>query len=231
MLAGYYGLITHIDHQINRFLMHLQEHGELEHSVILFISDHGDQLGEHALFRKSFLYPGSIHIPVIVYDPGEELANVDGKSFLPLLKKDQWEKTDWRKSLCGKHVLGQYSNQWFLNYPYKYIWYTQTGKEQLFNLQEDPNEMKDLLEDAIYSKIVKDLRKELISHLEDREEGFVKDNALIKGRKQTNLIHPQKTNRKLISIGILRINTGIRFNDILDVTIPKHPTLTDPSPG
>lgn len=224
MLAGYYGLITHIDHQINRFLMHLQEHEELDNSVILFISDHGDQLGEHALFRKGFPYQGSIHIPLIVYDPGEfitsadnlrsevdqliehrdilptlvdlisgdELENVDGKSFLPLLKKDQWEKTNWRKSLHGEHVLGQYSNQWILNYPYKYIWYTQTGKEQLFNLQEDPNEMQDLLEEANYLDVVNDLRKELISHLADREEGFVKDNELVKGREQTNLIHPQK---------------------------------------
>lgn len=224
MLAGYYGLITHLDHQINRFLMHLQEHEELENSVILFISDHGDQLGEHALFRKGFPYQGSIHIPLIVYDPGqhitrannlrkeinqlvehrdilptlvdlisgEELENVDGKSFLPLLKKDQWQKTNWRKSLHGEHVLGPYSNQWILKYPYKYIWYTQTGQEQLFNLQDDPDEMKNLLIDANYAELLDDLRTELIEQLKGREEGFVKDNQLVVGRKQTNLIHPQK---------------------------------------
>lgn len=53
MLAGYYGLITHLDHQINRFLMHLQEHKELYNTVILFISDHGDQLGEHAYLERA----------------------------------------------------------------------------------------------------------------------------------------------------------------------------------
>lgn len=223
MLAGYYGLITHIDHQINRFLIHLKEHNELKNTVILFLSDHGDQLGEHALFRKGFPYQGSIHIPLIVYDPGENITSadnlkskvdqivehrdilptlvdlisgetlddVDGKSFLPLMKKDECEDTSWRESLHGEHVLGEHSNQYLLRYPYKYIWYTQTGKEQFFDLEEDPNEMKDLMDNSNYTEHINDLRQELIDSLEDREEGFVKDNKLVVGRKQFNLINHQ----------------------------------------
>ncbi|MDN6161814.1 MAG: sulfatase-like hydrolase/transferase, partial [Atopostipes sp.] len=63
MVAGYYGLITHMDHQINRFLISLAEHEQLENSIIVFTSDHGDQLGEHGLFRKGFAYEGSVHLP------------------------------------------------------------------------------------------------------------------------------------------------------------------------
>lgn len=223
MLAGYYGSITHIDHQINRFLMKLQEHEELENSIILFISDHGDQLGEHALFRKGYPYQGSTHIPLIVYDPGENitaaenlrtevdaivehrdilpslvdmisgetLENVDGQSFLPLMKKDAWESVEWRKSLHGEHVLGDYSNHFILKDSYKYIWYSQTGVEQFFHLTEDPNEMQDLIADDDYAEKIKELKTELIKELIDRPEGFVQENELIAGRPQVNLINRQ----------------------------------------
>lgn len=223
MLAGYYGLITHLDHQINRFLMHLQEHEELYNTVILFISDHGDQLGEHALFRKGFPYQGSIHIPLLVYDPGqfiteranlrskvteivehrdilptlvdlisgEKLDDVDGESFLPLMKKDEWEKTVWRDRLHGEHTLGHYSNQYLLKDTYKYIWYTQTGVEHFFDLEKDPKEMKNLIEDTRYAEKIKELKTDLISKLENRPEGFVKNGKLVVGRQQSSLINWQ----------------------------------------
>ena len=56
MFAGYYGLISHIDRQINRFLMALREFRHDKDTIIWFISDHGDQLGEHYLFRKEYPY-------------------------------------------------------------------------------------------------------------------------------------------------------------------------------
>lgn len=223
MLAGYYGSVTHIDHQINRFLMKLQEHEEFAHSVILFMSDHGDQLGEHALFRKGYPYQGSIHIPLILSDPGEyvtaadnlrqtvteivehrdilptlvdliageQLTAVDGKSFLPLMKKDEWEKVAWRQLLHGEHVLGEYSNQFILTERYKYIWYSQTGIEQFFDLEADPHEMNDLIADVAYADKIQELKSILIERLKNRTEGFIQNNQLVKGRPQPNLINRQ----------------------------------------
>src|SRR5690625_2966106 len=51
--AAYYALITHIDHQIGRFLMAMEEYGVYDNTVILFVSDHGELLVDHHLFRKS----------------------------------------------------------------------------------------------------------------------------------------------------------------------------------
>lgn len=54
MRAAYYGLITQIDHQIGRFLMALTEHRLDYEPIVVFLSDHGDQLGDHHLFRKAY---------------------------------------------------------------------------------------------------------------------------------------------------------------------------------
>src|SRR5690625_1526907 len=53
----------------------LKEHEQLKNSIIVFTSDHGDQLGDHGLFRKGFAYQESIHIPLIVFDPGENITS------------------------------------------------------------------------------------------------------------------------------------------------------------
>ncbi|SPR74631.1 arylsulfatase [Streptococcus pneumoniae] len=74
MVAAYFGLITHIDHQISRFLTALKEFRHDKDTIIWFVSDHGDQLGEHYLFRKGYPYQGSIHIPSFIYDPAGLIA-------------------------------------------------------------------------------------------------------------------------------------------------------------
>lgn len=51
--VAYYGSITHIDHQIGRLYLALQDAGELENTVILFVSDHGDMMGDFHFFRKA----------------------------------------------------------------------------------------------------------------------------------------------------------------------------------
>ncbi|MBU5895273.1 sulfatase-like hydrolase/transferase, partial [Vibrio cholerae O1] len=51
----------------------LNEQRIAKNTIILFVSDHGDQLGEHNLFRKAYPYQGSIHIPMMIYDKGNLL--------------------------------------------------------------------------------------------------------------------------------------------------------------
>ncbi|MDF2653473.1 MAG: sulfatase, partial [Paenibacillus sp.] len=67
--AGYYGSITHIDHQIGRLLTELSSMGQLDNTMIVFTSDHGDMLGDHHLWRKTYAYEGSTHIPLIIRLP------------------------------------------------------------------------------------------------------------------------------------------------------------------
>lgn len=67
--AGYYGSITHIDHQLNRIFTDLAHRGELENTIIMFTSDHGEMLGDHHHWRKSYAYEGSARVPLVVRIP------------------------------------------------------------------------------------------------------------------------------------------------------------------
>jgi choline-sulfatase/uncharacterized sulfatase len=53
VIASYYALITVIDMEIGRVLDKLQEMGELDNTVIVYVADHGDFAGEHGLFHKN----------------------------------------------------------------------------------------------------------------------------------------------------------------------------------
>lgn len=226
MIAGYYGLITHIDHQINRFLISLKEHEQLKNSIIVFTSDHGDQLGDHGLFRKGFAYQGSVHIPLIVYDPGEnitnnqnrvskvediielrdilptllsfitdeELQNIDGQSFKNLVIKNE-EESNWREYLHGEHMLGEFSNQYIVSKDWKYIWYTQSGREQLFDLKNDPDEINNLAGEERYQEKLSEMRDYLIEALKDRPEEFVQEGKLMPGQEQSPLINQQNKHK------------------------------------
>ncbi len=72
--AGYYGHMTHIDHQLNRFFEVLHEFRQRERSYVCFTSDHGELMGDHHLFRKSLPYEGSARIPMLLKGPpGSEI--------------------------------------------------------------------------------------------------------------------------------------------------------------
>ena len=65
----YYAGITFIDEQIGRIIEALKKKGMYENSIIIFISDHGDMLGDHYLWRKTYAYEGSSAIPFILKVP------------------------------------------------------------------------------------------------------------------------------------------------------------------
>ena len=60
--AGYFGCIEQIDHQIGRLLYKLPDN-----TIVIFLSDHGEMLGDHGWIRKRSAYEGSAHIPFIVW--------------------------------------------------------------------------------------------------------------------------------------------------------------------
>lgn len=205
MVAAYFGLITHIDHQISRFLTALKEFRHDKDTIIWFVSDHGDQLGEHYLFRKGYPYQGSIHIPSFIYDPAGLIAGnrgtikqlvkiqdifpslvdlaggtttdeLDGRSVKNLLF-GQYE--GWRTEFHGEHALGKDSSQYILTDQWKFIWFPVLNHYQLFDMKKDPHEMNDLYPSEKYQPIVRQMKKKLVDFLRYREEGFVVDEELV----------------------------------------------------
>lgn len=70
MYRSYYGAISHIDREVGRILSTLEEAGIAENTIVVFSSDHGDQLLEHGLMGKNCFFEASIRVPFILRWPG-----------------------------------------------------------------------------------------------------------------------------------------------------------------
>lgn len=69
VMANYYGLITEVDDNLGRLFDHLKASGEWDDTLIIFTSDHGEQLGNHWLNSKLGYFDASYHVPLIIRDP------------------------------------------------------------------------------------------------------------------------------------------------------------------
>lgn len=76
--ALYLGLATEVDTHIGRIVSFLKETGQYDDTVIIFMADHGELLGEHHLWGKQNPYESAYHIPLIIRDP--QLAGQHGTS-------------------------------------------------------------------------------------------------------------------------------------------------------
>ena len=67
---SYYGTVSHIDREVGLLLETLRQAGALENTIVIFTSDHGDQLLEHGYFGKNLFFEASIHVPLVMRLPG-----------------------------------------------------------------------------------------------------------------------------------------------------------------
>ena len=207
---GYYACITHLDHQIGRLIMALIEQELYDDSIIIFTSDHGEELCDHHMFRKSRPYEGSCHIPLLISAGKNVLPEIKSSSvchdvaelrdIMPtlleiagteipasvdghsLLPLAKDPSSTARTWLHGEHSYGEFSNHWIVTETDKYIWYSETGEEQYFCLKEDPHELINRIGDAGCQDRIKELRGHLIDSLKGRLEGFTDGSVLITGR-------------------------------------------------
>jgi arylsulfatase len=68
--ATYYGMISLIDDQVGRLLDTLDSTGLAENTLVVFLSDHGDYLGDHGFYGKGLHYDSVLRVPLIVRGPG-----------------------------------------------------------------------------------------------------------------------------------------------------------------
>lgn len=214
--AGYYGLITHIDHQIGRFLVAMQEFGVRNNTIILFTSDHGDMLGDHHFFRKGLPYEGSAKVPFILFDPTGTLKlkkgfvcddpvelmdvmptlleaagipvpdTVEGAS---VLRSARGNNENWRDYVLGEYDRGILPHYYLTDGKEKYIWFTRSGKEQLFDLREDPQECMNLAGSSAHAARLQLWRQRLVRELEGREEGYSNGQRLFADGNGSSKLH------------------------------------------
>ncbi|MFB6136536.1 MAG: sulfatase [Halobacteriaceae archaeon] len=69
--AAYWAMVDLIDDGVGRLLDALEETGQREDTLVLFTSDHGEMLGDHAIYNKgTFFYEGAVRVPLVVSGPG-----------------------------------------------------------------------------------------------------------------------------------------------------------------
>jgi len=205
---GYYACITQIDQQIGRLLEQMRRMGLLKNTLVIITADHGEMLGDHNLWRKSYAYEGSARIPFVIRFPddvdwptgrvhdhvvglqdvmptvldaaGIEIPDtVEGQSLLPILKG---ESDSFRPYIHGEHF-ECYAEENAMHYltdgKEKFIWYPPTGEEQFFNLTTDPQEKHDLTKADGNEERVAVWRQRLVDKLAARPDGFSDGERLI----------------------------------------------------
>jgi len=211
---AYYASITFIDEQIGRILAALKKSGMDENTLIIMFSDHGDMLGDHHLWRKTYAYEGSAKIPMLLRWPKSmgidrqrgktlpqptELRDVlptfldaagvpipnhlDGKSMLELVRGNT---KDWRPFIDLEHSMCYNKEHWnaLTDGRFKYIYYAYDGREELFDLTNDPKELHNLSPDPASKNTLLLWRQRMVEHLSERGEPFVSGGKLAIRKKR-----------------------------------------------
>ena len=106
-------------------------------------------------------------------------SEMDGMSMIPLI---EGKKKGWRKVLDMEHGECYWKeNSWtgLTDQRYKYIYYSVTGEEQLFDLIQDSGEENNLASLSQYKNILERWRQKMVDHLSERGEEWVKDGKLV----------------------------------------------------
>jgi arylsulfatase A-like enzyme len=185
-VKDYYRLITGVDQSLGQIIRQLKVSGQFDRTIVIFSSDNGFFLGEHGLAGKWYMQEESIRLPLIIRHPrlpkatpdamvltidiaptimelaGAEIPDgVQGKSLVPLLKG---ENVPWRTEWFYEHHYGHKGriprSEGVRTDRWKYVRYIDPKPplEQLFDLENDPHELRDLASDPAHAKRLKVMR-------------------------------------------------------------------------
>ena len=188
-----------LDDSVGRVLDTLEESGQLDSTLVLYMGDNGFSFGEHGLIDKRHMYEESFRVPLLAHcpdiiEPGikvpqmvqnidlastileaaglKESDNLDGQSFYPLL---QGREIPWRDAIF-------YEYYWERNFPhtptihgirtdrFKYIHYHGIWDiDELYDLQEDPEEINNLIDSPDHQILSSDLNKRMFDWLKNTD--------------------------------------------------------------
>ncbi len=187
LIAYYYGFTTQLDAEIGRLLDGLDELGVVDNTIVIFTSDHGDMTSEHGEFYKGSMHEGSARVPFLMRWPGahkprdedapishvdipptvlaaagvEPDAHLPGRDLRPLIAGEAWAD----RSIYSEFLMRlPFLHLMIRRGPHK-LWATSgRGGEvryRLFNVVEDPWELRDLAEDPAHATTYRAMKDEL----------------------------------------------------------------------
>jgi arylsulfatase A-like enzyme len=186
ILAHYLGMVSYTDMLVGRLMDRISALGLDESSVTVYTGDHGDNMGHHRNFTKGYaLYEPAMRIPLIVRAPGglprgaKVDALVSGVDFLPTilelmglpaepglhgtslvpLWRGNRQKAHDRVFACQGYegldrIVMMRTEDWKLT---RY----DDGGGELYDLREDPHELRNLIDEPHYSSTVRRLTQEM----------------------------------------------------------------------
>lgn len=185
-LAAYYGMVSFLDDNIGQVLAALESSGLTGQTRVIYSSDHGDNLGTRTMWGKSIHYEEAAAVPMIIAGPGipqgkacstpvtlvdiyptivqsvglaadaQEL-DLPGQSLVDLAREDQPERVAFGEYHAAGSITAMYmvrKGRW------KYIHHVGYAPE-LFDLQDDPGETRDLAGDARHVQTLQMMEAEL----------------------------------------------------------------------
>ena len=207
-IASYYALTTFLDEQVGTVLAALDAHGLREDTLVVYSSDHGDNLGARGMWNKCLLYRESTAVPMIVSGAGVPRGATCGTDAnlvdlyptlldalgLPIEPAERTLPGASLRTLAAApddparvgfseyHAVGGASGAYMLACGrYKYHHYVGFAPE-LFDLDEDPDETRDLAADPAHAPVLRELEARLRAMLDpERVDRLAKDdqNALV----------------------------------------------------
>ncbi len=173
--AHYSAMVAQIDNEVGEIVGALRASGQLDNTLIIFASDHGDYLGDHSLIGKGTFYESSTHVPMIVRRPAGadsgvsdalvELTDVTA-TILSAAGVDLPQHMDSRPlptdaSEIRGHIVGVVRGGW-MNFDgrHKLAKYAH-GASQLFDVVDDPGEQVDLARDPAVRDVYERLDAQL----------------------------------------------------------------------
>jgi len=191
--AAYYGMITELDEYVGSLWTALEKAEQLENTIFIYTSDHGESLGEHGLWYKNNLYDVAARVPLVVAGVGIpqdviidtpvghvdlvasilEWAGIDkpkeirGHSITPLMHGKSGDHPGF--AFSETHSEGNCTGSFMVRKgDWKYIHYSYYD-DLLFNIKEDPNEFTNRIDDPAASDMLADL-KSILNKTVDTEK-------------------------------------------------------------
>jgi len=186
---AYYGMISYVDDKIGRLLATLEACGMQDNTVVIVTSDHGEMLGERGMWYKQSFFEQSVRVPLVMRYPRAALKGhrvcepVSLVDLMPSLTELAGATPDWADPIDGssfvslmggasddteRQIIAEYTDMGVIaparmirRGVYKFI-YTHGYHDQLYNLQDDPLELRNLAGQAELSGIEADLRCRLL---------------------------------------------------------------------
>ena len=240
---GYYANVSYFDDQLGQLLATLEQTGQIDNTIVIAASDHGDMLGDRGAWFKMSFHERSARVPLVVAGPGvvegigvgnvcshldflptlvdiaggEPVAGLGGRSLVPAWSggDDPVDET------FGEYTAEMTSDPIFMirRGRYKYI-HCVTDPAQLYDVEADPLERTNLAADSAYG----DMAAAFAIEVAERWDSDAIKARVVESQRARHLLHRAMSSGPLVSWDHLPVN------DVANSYVRNHQDWAESGP-